>query len=225
MKNKFLLIAIVLMSFAACKGDKKEEKPSDNDKETVDESNQSLIDEEDQDPPLNYCSGNVFKLNIIDDYDSNGNFKAYYNIPTGTVTVLGKTYNIETKVDDIIDISSSSKKIILETRSHGNPYTQSLCNRNTVKKEVIDRIGRIINGFDPSKKEDVYYFVLHDETYAARPQSQKDSIIAELRGRLDSIQAFDYNVKDVMIDILEDLKDDEILRPNTIGGGVIPPKN
>ena len=225
MKTRLFLVASFLLCFIACKSDKKtDEAPAEK---TETDQNAAAGENPPPDPPLNYCQQNVFKFNVENDgYDTDGSFIGYINIPTGEATDLttGNRYVIDTQIEGHYDISTATRPIILQTRYHGKPYFARLCNLPTRREVVSANIQNFIPGFDPSNKEKVYFFVLHDESFAQRSRQERDDIIARIRAELDRLQPLDDNPEANFIKVLDSIKDYDMLRPNTIGQGVVPPK-
>ena len=223
MKSKSIIkntitVVLLLVLIVSCK----EEKKNDNTK--VENSQEEVtIKETLQEKQIN---GNAFETLKTSYYDDKGVFFREILMPTELLnSQRDPNYNLEIILRK--DISSNGNYILFELYQHGNG--SKIMKSNLVKQNTPKIKASHFSNFKPSDKKQVYVFSYHDEDFLTYSNEIKINIYTHIQevvktcvdSSADNCEPIVYE-RDIVKIINPKLIDKN--KPNTIGGGVIPPK-
>lgn len=226
MKNikLFTFLTLIFFSLNACV-DNKENKPKNEslklDNEKV--ADKDVVNEESNNQTTNflddpsYCENDVFKATNrnANGYDSDKNYVLSFNLPIGEVEIQGQKSKIELKKVDSFQIQVGEQPIIMEVWQHGLDYDKPLCSQKT---KVVTTKGKLEEISETNRKNGIVV-IYHDEKWNGYSPENRDTIIEDIKKEIKPYNGIAPISKEQVIGILQ-----TILKPQTIGGGVIPPR-
>lgn len=222
MKSKPLIITLIVLSInmmISCKENPSSETKQMEQNEKVRSSDDSTDD--DNGPILSSCSTQAFKeiIKLERGYDTNGQYSFNFNLPHDSVSIKGRKVLAELKYKKSYNISTFNAPMFMEIWQHGLDFKQPLCDAKTKPQLNYHKVGDRINNFNATEGKDVYIVIVHDEDWF-KSIARQERILSEIEIAIDTLSiGFVPASLDEVLNAL-----DNIIKPNTIGGGVIPPK-
>ena len=217
-KNTITIIFLIVL-IVSCKEDKKKDKTE------VEPIQKEIIIKE----PLRkkQLIGNPLETLKTSYYDDKGIFFREIMIPT--VVLNGQrnsSYDLIIKLQK--DISSNGNYILFELYQNGNTDQREMKN-DLVKQNIPEIKANHFSNFKPSDRTNVYVFSYHDEEFITYSDEIKNNIYKYIQEVVKNCVDSSSNNCEPRVnenEIIKIINPNIIdkLKPNTIGGGVIPPK-
>jgi hypothetical protein len=158
-------------------------------------------------------------------YNADGLYIKKIMVPHTVKTIKGKPTYLRPEVNSNLTkgINASGTYVLLEILEHGKPYYEDISMEPLLEDTNSGLLATYFTGFDPTSNIKVYVVSIHDEEYASNA-AIIDSIVENTMNSCSLPGGLDACLDSIEQQIQTHYQQFPIVRPKTVGGGIVPPK-